>query len=609
MSRSNKKSTFSADIFYLSLYRFPLTNSIANSLKPKLVKAGISEDPNYFAARIVFYFLLTLVFSILFIFIGAIAFIRYSETLETRFLGAGLILIIFAIIIPAITYFTLTNVSISNRIDQRKTGLDAETPAFAAMFIVFLKSGLSPRSLFEGLSRIAALRYVSQMAKYIVKRMRYLSEGLEESLEAALNISPSRIFNDYIATYLTALRTGAPVFETMSSKTKDVIKLLELMASSAADKLSGVAETYVVWLASGYITLFLAILLFSIFPTFSGALSLPLMGALLIIFIPLMNLVFVLIADSVQLKFPERPLTAYKVFWISLGVGLITMFTLLILNNQLIKFLTLSGTTSDVPITVLILTISLLIASVPPAIVAIREVRRGTGYDQYVVRVLRAISEGLRAGLSPEAVIKNLKNSRELGKMRSILVEIDAYLSLGLTLKDALKKASERIDEFSSKVALISLADMIEIGSMTPETIEVLAEQIESQIRIRREYNAKVKILLYMSYIGILLAIIATILLSNSILQLLTGENARIYSSYGPLATASTLIPTAVYIVAISSMWNSFLAGLLVGKIGNGKVGLGFMHSAILIIITAAVIMILLQISLIPSVSTSTYGL
>ncbi|MEM0374391.1 MAG: flagellar assembly protein, partial [Sulfolobales archaeon] len=192
MAKSNSKSTFSTDSFYLLLYRFPLTNSIANSLRPKLLKAGISEDPNYFAAKIVFYFLLSLIASILFIFIGILAFIRYTETLEARFLGAGFILIIFAVVIPSITYFVLTTVSISNRIDQRRTGLDAETPAFAAMFIVFLKSGLSPRSLFEGLSRIVALRYVSQIAKYIVKRMKYLSEGLEESLEAALNISPSR---------------------------------------------------------------------------------------------------------------------------------------------------------------------------------------------------------------------------------------------------------------------------------------------------------------------------------------------------------------------------------------------------------------------------------
>jgi flagellar protein FlaJ len=595
---------------YLWLYRFPFTKYLADSIRPKLLKAGISEDPQYYAARLMFYILMSLIPSIIFILLGILIIIKlYFVTLDSRYIIASLMMFVFSIIIPFITYYALVIVSLANKTDQLKTGLDSETPAFSAVFVVFLKSGLTPKSLFESLSKVTALRYISQMSRFIVKRMKYLSEGLEESLEAAIKVSPSKVFNEYISTYLTAIRTGAPVLETMISKTKDVLKTLEIMASSAADKLSGVAEIYVVWLASGYITLFLAVLLFSIFPSITGGLSLPMVGVLLVIVVPIMNLIFVLMADSAQLKFPERKMTAYKVFWISFGIGLGLIFGLLIINNEIIQFLTLSGTLKDIPITVLIFTIGLLVASIPPSIVAIREIRKGTGYDPYVVRVLRAIAEGLRAGLSPETIIKNIKNSKELGKMRKILVEVDAYLNLGLTLKDALKRAAEKIDEFSSKVALISLADMIEVGSMTPETVEILAEQIESQIRIRREYNAKVRILLYMPYVGILLAIIATILLANSILQLLTGEGSQLYSSYGPLATASLLLPAATYIVAVSALWNSFLAGFLVGKLSHGKVAMGFIHSSILVVITAILIIISLQFSLVPKISPSTYSL
>ncbi|MEM0176729.1 type II secretion system F family protein [Metallosphaera sp.] len=578
-----------------NFYELGIVKSIAKSIEKKLLLAGLSTDPQLFAAQMFFYLMVSSVFSAILAFLGVYVLVKlYLVFRVAKFAVAGLMFIIFAAIIPPVTYLLL-NVNISQNIENRRIGIDAETAAFSAVFTIFLRSGLSPRILFDRISRTIAFNYINQVLLYVSKRINFLGENVEDALLHAIRISPSKILNDFFVSYVAAVRSGAPVLDAVSAKAKDILKQLELGAALAADRLSGVGETYVIWLASGYITFFLILLLQALFPSIVGS-SIPLnaFGAILILILPLVDGVFILMAEQSQLRFPERKISSYKTFYISLGVGLVVMFVLLGVTKQLIPFVTLTGNISNVTPVTIIMLIGFLIAAIPPAIVTSRELKKGTGYDPYVVNLLRAISEGIRAGLSPETIIKNIKESQEMGKLSYILKRIYAYISLGYPLRDAFLKGAEEIVDFTSRISLVSMADMIDIGSLTPESIESLAEQVETQIKIKREYESKVKILLYTPYIGVIISIIAVNLLSAAILGLITG-NAYAFSS-GALGEARVLLPQAVYITAIASMINAFFAGLLVGKLGKGKVATGFIHAAIMVAITAILMIIIVHV-------------
>ncbi|AWR98827.1 type II secretion system F family protein [Metallosphaera hakonensis] len=598
LRRGNKggpKSSGSSIGIMGNFYELGIVKSMAKSIERKLLLAGLSTDPQLFAAQIFFYLMVSSVFSVVLIFLGFYVLVKFYLLFRlAKFAVLSLILIMFGVIIPPVTYLLL-NVNISQGIENRRIGIDAETAAFSAVFTIFLKSGLSPRLLFDRISKTIAFNYINQVILYVSKRINFLGENVEDALLHAVKISPSRILNDFFVSYVSAVRSGAPVLDAVSAKAKDILKQLELSAALAADKLSGVGETYVIWLASGYITFFLILLLQALFPSIVGS-SIPLnaFGAILVLILPLVDGVFILLAEQSQLRFPEKKISSYKVFYISLGVGIVLMLVLLGITRQLIPFLTLTGNISNVTPVVIIMTIALLVASIPPAITTSRELKKGTGYDPYVVNLLRAISEGIRAGLSPEAIIKNIKDSQEMGKLSYILKRINAYISLGYPLRDAFLKGAEEILDFTSRISLVSMADMIDIGSLTPDSIESLAEQVETQIKIKREYESKVKILLYTPYIGVIISIIAVNLLSAAILGLITG-NAYAFST-GALGAAKVLLPQAVYITAIASMLNAFFAGLLVGKLGRGKVATGFVHAAIMVVITAILMIIIVHV-------------
>jgi flagellar protein FlaJ len=592
----------------LMFYKSSLAKSLSKSLERKLLQAGMPDDPQILASRLLFFLITSMIAMFALIIIGIFAFRDFVLTHNPKFAVFGIMSFIFGVIIPVITYL-IFEMNISQKIEARRIGIEAETPAFSALFLVFLRSGLSPKILFENLSKTKAFNYINAVSKYIVKRMSYLGEGVEKAVGSSITVVPSKLYDELMSTYITAIVTGAPVYETMSSKVKDILKRIELLASVAADRLSGVGEGYVTWLASGFISIYLILILESVF-TLLKVLPLPIIGVLVVVFIPIVNVLFIWMVDSLQFKFPEKQLRADKIFLMLFPVGFILGIVLMMILEPLmarifnypvvspeyllIELFTLSGTTFAVPATVVGLSLGFIIALVPAAVMAERELREGTGYDIYVVRLLRAIGEGVRAGLTPETVIKNLKDSSEMGKLQVVLKRLYAYIRLGVPLKDAFRKASETIIDFPTRVAFNALADMIEIGSLTPESVEILADQLDSQIRVRNEYYAKIKVLLYMPYVGSILALVTSVILSSAILSLIT--TGKFAFTYGPLASATVLVPKAIYMTALSSVFNAVLAGLLVGKLARGRVASGYKHAIILTVITMFLLLMVLLV-------------
>jgi len=592
----------------LMFYKSSFAKWLSKSLERKLLQAGMPDDPQILASRLLFFLIMSGIATFALMIIGIFAFRDFVLTHNPKFAVFGIMSFIFGVIIPVITYL-IFEMNISQKIEARRIGIEAETPAFSALFLVFLRSGLSPKILFENLSKTKAFNYINVVSKYIVKRMSYLGEGVEKAVENSITVVPSKLYDELMSTYITAILTGAPVYETMSSKVKDILKRIELLASVAADRLSGVGEGYVTWLASGFITIYLILILESVF-TLLKVLPLPIIGVLVVVFIPIVNVLFIWMVDSLQFKFPEKQLRADKIFLMLFPVGFILGIVLMMILEPLmarifnypvvspeyllIELFTLSGTTFAVPATVVGLSLGFIITLVPAAVIAERELREGTGYDIYVVRLLRAIGEGVRAGLTPETVIKTMKDSSEMGKLQVVLKRLYAYIRLGVPLKDAFRKASETIIDFPTRVAFNALADMIEIGSLTPESVEILADQLDSQIRIRNEYYAKIKVLLYMPYVGSILALVTSVILSSAILSLIT--TGKFAFTYGPLASATVLVPKAIYMTALSSVFNAVLAGLLVGKLARGRVASGYKHAIILTVITMFLLLMVLLV-------------
>jgi flagellar protein FlaJ len=132
----------------LMFYKSSLAKSLSKSLERKLLQAGMSDDPQILASRLLFFLITSMIVMFALIIIGIFAFRDFVLTHNPKFAVFGIMSFIFGVIIPVITYL-IFEMNISQKIEARRIGIEAETPAFSALFLVFLRSGLSPRILFE----------------------------------------------------------------------------------------------------------------------------------------------------------------------------------------------------------------------------------------------------------------------------------------------------------------------------------------------------------------------------------------------------------------------------------------------------------------------------
>lgn len=599
----NKKRSTIIKMFY----NLSIVESRAKELEKKLRLAGVPDNPRKLAAKSFAMLFFSIIGSVLLAILGFFFLLKFRYTGEHIFVFVSIMTLMLAAFLPVIAYL-ISIIDVSHRINVRKVGSEAETPAFSALFLVFLRSGISPKLLFENVSESATFTYISEIALYISKRIQYFGESIEKALSEARKTIPSDIFNKLITAYITAVETGAPVYETMQAKVRDIMKELELKASTVAGTLMTLGEGYITWLSSGFVVILLMLILKATYSTFA---SLPLgfLGLMAVILLPVVNLVFIWAVDQVQLRFPEKPPKANRLFIYMFPLGFVLGIVFMIAFEEIISklpgqipvspeymiidLITLNGNTSMIPATMLGFSAGFLIVIIPSYLSAKKEVSTGTGYDQYVATFLRAVAEGLRSGLSPEKVLESLKDAKELGKFSDVLERIDALLKVGYPLKDAFRKASEIIRDFSTRIAFLSLADMSEIGSLVPETVEILAEQIETQVRIRREYYARIKVLRNVLYVGSIIVLVTTVLLSSIIFSLIHSSGIQ-SSSF--LLVAQVLVPRAIYIISVASVFNALTTGLLIGKMSTGRVSDGFFHAGLLIVLTTALILVSLAI-------------
>jgi len=156
-----------------------------------------------------------------------------------------------------------------------------------------------------------------------------------------------------------------------------------------------------------------------------------------------------------------------------------------------------------------------------------------------------------------------------------------------LPLVSTFKKATREIRDFLTRTILLSMADMMEAGGMSAESIELLADNVENYERISKEYKQKIKTLLLLPYIGIALSLITVIIISFSIISVIT----IVPTGSSQITEIFQNVNKVVFISAVSSILNSFLAGFLIGKI-SGSVSRGFLHSSILIVVTFVIFLI-----------------
>jgi len=293
------------------------------------------------------------------------------------------------------------------------------------------------------------------------------------------------------------------------------------------------------------------------------------------LFTPILSMMFIYLAHSMQPKTPIVEKRPYKVFGICSAIAIVLF---LVLTNFMgivyVPIFSSFQTIIDLPVAI---AITLFVATAPAAVVHSRLSRKKTSMEQGINSFLRDLTEVRKTGLSPEKCIESLGH-RDYGAFSKELRKISSDISWGIPVKKVITDFLRRTRSWMTQIAMFLLVETIDVGGGTIAMIESLARFNNLTQEVEKEKRMAVRPYIFMPYLAAILLVATTTMMlgfTSATLNINPGQASRI-----DLVGITTVFVTSV-------IFHSYLIGIVAGKISEESVSAGFKHAALLVVIAA----------------------
>jgi flagellar protein FlaJ len=468
----------------------------------------------------------------------------------------------------------------SSNASDRAANLEREMPFAAAYISVMAAGGIAPYNSFKRLSEVDLMPAMRSEARDIMKEVEVFGVDPLSALEGAAKKVPLDTFKDFLSGYASTVIIGGDIGHFLERKAEDIFKIRALRVKAAAERLGMLLETFIIVMVMMSLCFYILFAVQQIQTGTSTGTNLSTYSGILMytyLFSPLLAVVFVYLAHSLQPKTPIVEMRPYKVFGVCSGIGIIVF---LLLTNfmgatHLPLFSTLQAWGVDLPIA---LTVALFITVAPAAVVDMRLAKVKNSMEAGVTSFLRDLTEVRKTGLSPEKCIESL-STRDYGAFSKELRKISSDISWGIPLKRVMMDFLHRTRSWMVQIVMFLLVETIDVGGGTIAMIESLARFNSLTSEVDKEKKMSVRPYVMMPYLASILLVATTVMM----MSFTTGFGVTTTSVSTTASAASKSLMTTIFMTAV--IFNSYIIGIVAGKISEESISAGFKHSAILVII------------------------
>ena len=485
----------------------------------------------------------------------------------------GFIPIIFLIPMPFYVMIGFMLIPIS-RAGERASNLEREMPFASAYISVMASGGIAPYTSFRRLSEVELMPAMRGEAREIIKDVEIFGVDPLTAIEHAAKKNPLDIFKDFLAGYASTVIIGGDIGHFLERKSEDIFKTRALRVKAAAERLGMLLETFIIVMVLMSLCFYILFSVESIYSTGMGGLS---SGIILYTyaFTPMLSMLFIYLAHSMQPRTPVSEMRPYKVFAIC-GVIAIVLFLFMtdFMGFITVPFFTQLHSIIDLPVAI---ALTLFIATAPAAVVNSRLSKKKASIELGINSFLRDLTEVRKTGLSPEKCIESLSN-RDYGSFTAELRKISSEISWGIPARRVIMDFVKRTRSWMTQIIMFLLVETIDVGGGTIAMIESLARFNNLTHEVEKEKKMAVRPYIMMPYFAAILLVATTTMMIGFTSGTL-GVGAP--GQQGPVKDLSPMITTFV----TSCIFHSYLIGLVAGKISEESVAAGFKHGALLVII------------------------
>lgn len=508
-------------------------------------------------------------------------------TLPASIIGAALFLssgLVYALILVPMPLFVMVGFMAMplSKASDRASNLEREMPFAAAYISVMASGGIAPYTSFKRLSEVELMPAMRSEAREIMKDVEIFGIDPLSALEGAAKKTPLDIFKDFLGGYASTVIIGGDIGHFLERKAEDIFKTRALRVKAAAERLGMLLETFIIVMVMMSLCFYILFAVDRINGGGGGGASMY-TGIIMYtyLFTPMLSMLFVYLAHSMQPKTPVVEMRPYKIFGVCsiFAIILFMLLTNFMGMTQLPIFTQLQAIGVDMPVAV---AVSLFVATAPAAVVHVKMSKKKNSMEQGVNSFLRDLTEVRKTGLSPEKCIESL-SKRDYGAFSKELRKISAEISWGIPVKKVMLDFLKRTRSWMVQIVMFLLVETIDVGGGTIAMIESLARFNNLTQEVEKEKKMSVRPYVMMPYLASILLVATTIMMMSFTTGFGTGA---IEAATGTAAAApSQDLGLMQTIFMTSVIFHSYLIGIVAGKISDESIASGFKHASILAII------------------------
>ena len=542
--KQKSKLTFSDNLTRLSfkLFSAPATriSRFSPLLRDSILKSNLRITPEGLVSLALFGTLITGVFAALGIYIGFVVYgIPYFLSL------------LIAVPLVFVIIMNLPKISASSR----ASSINVELPFVVGYISVLAGGGVSPLATLRRISTMNLFPASAKEARRILVEVDVFGQDPISAIEAIARWNPSRTFSEFLFGYTAILKSGGNFMAYVQSKLRDIMQAKAASVKRSADTTGTMAEAYLT------VTVILGMVLYTLYMV-QTLISHDLAGLTNLYFfafiiVPLISAAFIWLIDAVQPKWPYVDYRPYRYFLYTAPAAAIFFFLPLGLHLYLKT------------------SISLIIGMSIPAIESSRFSRERRSLERVLPEFIRDVAEGRKTGLSPEVAIERL-GGRPYGVLTAHVKKMGAQLSWGVSLSTVVSTFTAAVGSWITKAIGVLLIEVVDVGGGTIRSFSDMAEFTRDINEMEGERRAALRPFVFITYIAGVMVIITTFILVYLL-------NAPAISGIGASSTPQ-VDPSVIDLLLTTAVFDSFVIGIVAGKMGESGVSDGFKHSIFLVI-------------------------
>ena len=461
---------------------------------------------------------------------------------------------------------------LSKAASEEKEKIEHELPFVVMIFTLLAASGVSPYDSWKKMRKMSFLPTFRKEADEVVRQVEVLGKDPLTVMYQRSEKTNSKLYRNFLGGFITSVRSGGKIVDYMKSELKSIFELRHNALTRSVEKIATLVEAYTVML----IVVLCTYILFVVFASTNvldmmGSASMsasPIMSYLIaFIFLPVMSIIFILVAHNMQRSAFEDLRDLYKkAAIITVAVGAV-----------LIVFGFVPSLLDSLPIGLPeIVTIGLIAASLLPAIQYYRIAKVNYNAEDSIPSFVRDVTESQKIGLSPEKSLVHATKRKDYGPFSTFLELMRSQIEWGVPLRKTFSNLQRKVKSWFVTVNFAMMVETIEIGGNSTQSLEILSEYSEKERELQINRRAMLKPYIILAFIWSVLIAITTTIVSLTTYMMTTVVS----TSLSEAAFISMQDQMRVFSVGI--ILQCWISGFFIGKISEGNLGAGFQYSAML---------------------------